>query len=471
MGTTFKQLYNKLMGACDVVPVTIAKESINEALRDIYDANDWGFLYQNSYMRTPAIISGTANVSQFSSAVQVDAAVAVIIAGITEDNVPLVERQLRIKSPTQTDRGFFYNIIDYSAVAGAAASGSWQISTPSDGDIITLNGVVFTFRDTPIFSTDVQIDPFFNFEANSNNLYLAIIATNNPATNVVSYTDAGLGVRNLLYLSDGVIGNTFTLSTSAPGNITLSGATLTGGIDDAFGTLTIDPPYQDISVNGIQIEIVKFLYTAPQINIETSTSPNLVIDFRRFEYIVSPQDRRRIILDSSIDRRYSFDRYRENVGEPRYLIPYLANSNGDQLYELYPIPRNERVYRIRYIRNGTVLTRDSDQLPNNILSTELVLSRAKQRAYEWVIANQKKLGIQSVTGYFNLMALLDNRNNTSSYPRLLDKAIARDEELFPKSYMGDFSDYNYFDDFLYENYDMTLPHDRFGETLVIDASA
>lgn len=354
MGTTFKQLYNKLELACDVVPVTVAKESINEALRDIYDSTDWGFLWKETYFRTPVVISGHAAVIKYGTTITLDTATKTLVNALTVDEVPIEERQIKFFGTTKVDRVFYYNIKSY---------------------------------------------------------------------------DSGTGIITL---------------------------------DD-------EKPFLDDTNANIQIEIFKVYYTAPFILINNEP----VIDFRRFAYIASPFYQRYLILNRTLDEINRFDPSRTYGmnGEPRYFIPFGINADGNQLYEIYPVPRNERVYRIKYLRNGIPLSRDTDQLPNNILSTELVLSRAKQIAYEWVIANQQKLGIKSVTGYVNMLAKLDNRNSTSSYPRLLERAQARDEELFPKAFAGDFAPYNFYDDLLYDGYDMSLPHDRFGETLVIDASA
>lgn len=352
MGTTFKQLYDKLMGACSVVPITIAKESINQALRDIYDANDWGFLWKETYFRTPAVISGHAAVVKFGTTITLDAATKALVNVLTVDEIPIEERQIKFLGTTIIDRVFYYNIKSY---------------------------------------------------------------------------DNGTGIITL---------------------------------DD-------EKPFLDNTDANIQIEILKVFYIAPFVLINNEP----IVDFRRFAYVASTFYQRNLYLNYTLDQINSRDTLRNQTGEPRYFIPFGIDSVGNQLYELYPTPRNERVYRMKYLRNGISLNKPTDQLPNNILSVELIHSRAKQKAYEWIIANQQTLGIKSITGYANLMAMLENRNRSDSYPRLLENAIKRDEELFPKAYAGNFAYDNWWDDYFYDGYNPLLPHDRFRETLVIDASA
>lgn len=366
MGTTFKKLYNKLIGSINVVPASFAKEAINEALRDIYDARDWGFLWTDGYIRIPALIEGTVEVTKFSEKITFSGATKALIDAITVDEVPLEERQLKFYGTNKINKVFYYKILDY---------------------------------------------------------------------------------------------------------------------DSDTGDMLIDPPYLDDSNAAIKVQILKVYYTAPYYQIATvetvvdgdeettivkRTDP--VIDFRRFAYIVSPEDNRRLITDMTLDEVNRRDPSRNELSYPRYFIPYGIDSAGNQLYEFYPASRSEKIYQIKYLRNGVPLINDSDTIPD-LIPTELVLARAKQKAYEWVQANAGILpSVKNVGVYSNLIAMLDNPNRSSSYPSLLDKAIRRDEELFPQAYVGDFSNYNYYDDY-WGDYNWELTHDRFGETLVIDANA
>ncbi len=354
MGTTFKQLYNKLESAIDVVPASVCKDIINSALRDIYDERDWGFLWTEGFIRTPTLITGFASVTKYSNVVTLDATTKALINVIITEDVPFDERQVKFYGTNKVDKALFYNIVSDS-------------------------------------------------------------------------------------------------------------------YDTLTGTFQIDPIYFDDSNIAIKLDIFKVYYTAPYYIF----NGNPIIDFRRFAYVFSPNFNRRLILDKNLDELNKLDPQRTNFSYPQYLVGSGIDSNGNQLYELNPIPKTETVLRVRYLRNGSALKNDSDLIPDNIISQELILARAKIRAYEWVAANQGKLdSVKSTTPFFNLIAMLNNRNNLNSYPVLLSKAEKKDEELFPQAYLGDFSSCNYFDDIWgYYGFDFTLPHDSFGDTLVIDATS
>lgn len=344
MGITFETLKKRLAGELDVIPASSLGDRINEALRDIYDCNDWGFLLTNAYIRTPALISGVALVEEFNPIVTLDAATKAIVDAIDVNHVPIIERQLKLVSPRQTDRGVIYNIIAY---------------------------------------------------------------------------------------------------------------------DNGAGELTIDPPFMDIDNSAAQIQIIKLYYTAPTIDIGTPTSPNPVIDFKRFDSIISPQFNRRLCLDVTLNEINTSDPYRINsLSDPQCIIPNSVDSSGNQLYELYPSPRLERILRVKYLRKGIPLVRNSDQV-HDLLSQELIIERAKQKGYKWIMGNIHKLeNIRSAVPYQNLIALSNNRNDFNSYPNLLERAIKADEERFPKAFAGNFADIPYYD-FEYGN----LP---IGETLVLN---
>lgn len=363
MGITFKKLYEKLIGSINVIPASFAKDAINDALRDIYDVNDWGFLWTDGFIKVPEIIDGTAVVLENSRTVILDAPTKILVDAISIDDVPLGERQLKFYGTNKIDQVFYYTILDY---------------------------------------------------------------------------------------------------------------------DSVLGKLTIDPPFLDNSNVAIKLQILKVYYSAPtystsKMDVDENGAPIVittdpVVDFRRFAYIFSPFNKRNLILDTTeaeINNRDPYRTYRNS--DPRYFIPHGVDSEGTQLYELYPMNKKSKIYRTRYLRNGIALTNNSDTI-SDILSSELVLARAKQKAYEWVIANAGQIdSVKSTGSYLNLIAMLNNVNMSNSYPNLLEKALKKDEELFPKAYLGDFFNYPYFDN-LWGDYDMSLPHDGLGDTIILDIS-
>lgn len=238
--------------------------------------------------------------------------------------------------------------------------------------------------------------------------------------------------------------------------------------DETTGTIILDKPFQDITNAAARIQILKLYYNPPSINIGTEASPNLVIDFKRFEFVVSTIWNRRLLLDITQEVINHYDPTRIRTDDPRAIIPKGIDANGDMLYELYPAPVNERVYRVKYLRTGLVPQRVTDTIPS-FFSQELVLARAKIRAYEWIIANQQKLGLRSVTQFPNLIALQNSPNNTGSYISILQRTKKRDEELYPRGFVGDFSEIPSYD-FWYGGM-FGLGNEGFmQDTVVIDAA-
>jgi hypothetical protein len=146
-----------------------------------------------------------------------------------------------------------------------------------------------------------------------------------------------------------------------------------------LGAITIDPYYMDETNAASTFEIFKNRYTAQEID----------IDFAHFEWIAAPFNRRRINLDW--DRSYldSRDPDRNAKGDPYYAVPYINDTSENILIELYPTPINKRIYKTYFKREGLTLEPD-DNIPSK-LSYELILAKAKIKAYKWLAMNQDKI--------------------------------------------------------------------------------
>jgi hypothetical protein len=464
MGITLGKLAGFLRGELDIIPASSLRDRINDALQEIYDEAEWGFLFADSFIRLPARIDGTASVFKYGRTIRVDAATAAKISAITFDDGVITERQVRIKGTTQIDRGFVYNILAYGNTNGVQATGNIQIANPGVGDTVTINGIVFTFTDDPQYTNDVLIDPGFINAITAQNLVQSIIAYDDPATRLASYILAPGATINIVYISNGTVGNGFTLAGTAA-RIIVSGAHLTGGVNDTIGEITIDPPYQDVTNPNVNIEIVKIYYKPPYFSttsmqddgtgtfVPVSSEP--IIDFKRFEYVVSPLWNRRMILDGTQAEIYKFDPYREFAAEPRYIIPFGTDTENNPLYEIYPAPSQERVLRVKYLRNGLPLVRDSDQAPD-IFTKNFIIEKAKIKSYEWVMANAEKLNIKSPSRFGNMIVLAQKR-----YDVLLEEAKKKDEERAAKAYQGNVFEMPFFD-----RIDPYMQH--MGETLVLN---
>lgn len=117
--------------------------------------------------------------------------------------------------------------------AAATATGTLTVATnPSDGDMIAVNGVTFTFKTAPTGPNEVLIGA--TATATAANFAAALEASTNALLIVANYTSA-TNVVTITYNSAGTAGNSFTLANSSPGGgITRSGATLTGGVAGSF---------------------------------------------------------------------------------------------------------------------------------------------------------------------------------------------------------------------------------------------
>ena len=124
-----------------------------------------------------------------------------------------------------------------SQTGGAKASGTITLSTaaPSDGDTVTVNGVVYTFKTVPVAQRDVLIGSGFADSADN----LVAVLNDSTDLNVVSATyEAAAGVITVTFDTFGVEGNAFTLAENGT-NIVVSGATLTGGLDSTGAKVVV----------------------------------------------------------------------------------------------------------------------------------------------------------------------------------------------------------------------------------------
>lgn len=209
--------------------------------------------------------------------------------------------------------------------------------------------------------------------------------------------------------------------------------------DSITGIFKIDPYYQDQTDTSARFQIFKNLYTTSEID----------IDFAYFEYILAPFDQRKLGLELTIGELNRRDPSRTSMGDPRYIVNYDEDSSGNQLFELYPIPVNKRIYKIRYKRDGRNIEIDAN-IPS-ALSYDLVIAKAKIKAYEWLSTNGDKVGDKrSPNVFMNLIAMLSNPNMENSYPKKLREAISRDENLHSQSVIDMGSNFDYYSEVVVE---------------------
>ena len=335
MALTFADIKSKVLAQLDILPPAMLGDFVNDTLRDIYNENEWGFLAKKDIIRTPNIINtGLASVTKFSETVTLDAVASAVVIAITENDVPLIERQFRnAGASANTGNQFSYNIIDF------------DISNPA-----------------------------------------AIV-------------------------------------------------------------LTLNQPYWDDTNAATAFQILKIFYNPPYV---TNSNNDQVIDFKFWKYFISLKLRRRLFTSTTLDIINKFDPARNFVDDPRHVIAHPPNSDeGFPLFELYPAPKYERIYEVIWQRRGLELINERDIIPSS-LDKELIIAKAKRKAYEWVLANMhKRPELKGSIGRFqSLLALANNPNDRSGYEQLLDKAIKKDEENYPKAYFGDYAHMPYVDNYI-----------------------
>lgn len=110
---------------------------------------------------------------------------------------------------------------------GSAATGTITFAgNPSEDDTITLNGVTFTFKGTA--SGETQVDIGVDLPTTLDNLVTKANAATDASVTVATYTENGTDTFTVTYDENSVDGNSYTLAASAA---TVSGATLSGGVD------------------------------------------------------------------------------------------------------------------------------------------------------------------------------------------------------------------------------------------------
>jgi hypothetical protein len=230
--------------------------------------------------------------------------------------------------------------------------------------------------------------------------------------------------------------------------------------DTLTSILTINKPYFGNTNAATQIEIFKNLYNPPD-SARYEMNGKFYYDYSNIDYLIDLTQSRKLNVNISQSELNKSDLNRIYRGNPATLVPNQVDSNGFPLFELYPIPQQKRLYKFIYKRKGKPLI-DDDEIPPMILSSQLILTAIKDQAYEWIEVNKSIHSELRVINAISLKALLMNPNNPTGYPRLLNKAIMKDDELFPQSYST-------YDDLEYMDFDgLMSPFNPPKETILIN---
>lgn len=186
-------------------------------------------------------------------------------------------------------------------------------------------------------------------------------------------------------------------------------------------TLTLKEPYTEASQAGVAYSVFKCYYLPPKVDLE--------VDFVRFVTVRDLDNGRPLRLHvhkHELDKR---DPQRTSTEPPVLVANYKPDSNGDPLFELWPLPTVARAYLCLFVRKGKELEADSDQLIYPI-NDELLATRAQYHLCHWA---EMSKGVQPnlrLTDWRFLMGEL-----TSRYERLLLAAKKQDDEILNQNVM------------------------------------
>lgn len=153
--------------------------------------------------------------------------------GQTTVNETIMSRDVSVKTPlAETTLDNLVTTMPGASLVGsggAAATGKITVATiPAEGDTLTVGTTAFTFKAAPSGSTEILIGA--STSATASSMASTLAASIDPAVSGAHYVAAGSAV-NVTYGSNSAAGNALALATSVPAKLTLSGATLSGGVD------------------------------------------------------------------------------------------------------------------------------------------------------------------------------------------------------------------------------------------------
>jgi hypothetical protein len=186
----------------------------------------------------------------------------IILGRNVEAKVPLAETTIENMARIMPGS----SIVD---VGGVAASGTITFSAAAvANDTVTVNGVVFTAKASPVNSNEFGIGSSGPTQA----ALLADVLKNSENSAVVAakFTVA-TNTITVTYLETGTVGNSYTLAKTGTA-ATVSGATLTGGVDSTHKRIDV-PTGVSLSL----LEYAKKLVLHPKSKTSTDHSEDFVI--------------------------------------------------------------------------------------------------------------------------------------------------------------------------------------------------
>lgn len=194
--------------------------------------------------------------------------------GKTIINEIIMKRDVKVKVPlAETTLENLVAIMPGAVLVtdGSKATGTITIATqPTNGQTIVVNGKTFTFKTVATGPADVLIGA--NAAGSAANLAATLNASQDPAIAVADYT-ASASVVTVTYGERGTVGNAFTIATGTAGaSVTVSGATLSGGVDVTKSRVDVST-----GIGTSLLGIAKTLVLHPTANAANDLSDDFVV--------------------------------------------------------------------------------------------------------------------------------------------------------------------------------------------------
>jgi len=183
--------------------------------------------------------------------------------------------------------------------------------------------------------------------------------------------------------------------------------------------LTLERTYSETTASGAVYSIYKCYYPPPS-------------DFLRWTSVVDPINGYQFGLDRTKAQLDHTDPLRGAIGEPLVIASYKFTGiepDSGWLYELYPHPIVQQSYPALYQKKGMDFTSPTEEF-NDRISDDVIMSRARYRAYEWAMANSAAHPELRGVNWLMLRATADDE-----YKHGLFDSQKNDEEMFQQNYV------------------------------------
>jgi hypothetical protein len=199
----------------------------------------------------------------------------------------------------------------------------------------------------------------------------------------------------------------------------------------AGNILTLDGLYMEATGAGQPYQCYRCYYTPADLN------GNTITDFLSFDVICNNQDGYAIVGRNLRLTRGEIDARDPTRGaqDLAYTVAqYKPDQFGNPMFELWPHPTAQKAYMCIGRKRGMPLSNTND-IPQT-LSGNLVVSKAKDYAYDWAIAHSAEhVELKGVD--WELLKAENKRHYTDK----MNLARRQDDEIFVQSFLPQLRDY------------------------------